>query len=292
MARALRARVRLATRTTAPVKAAQRSPLVRRYLLGEATDEECEALERDYFENETALGRVESEEEALIEEYPAGRLNAREHDFFERRYLASPAHRQRVETIRQLSARHPAVLPGSRTDGRTLRFPYQWVALAAAFNSGRRRVVDHPEKTGGTCKPTLPTRSPDASTPTQTPPGPLPAPPAPPRVFAFSLRPIQTRGPDDVPRLVIPNGTDVVTLQLEGTSDRARLDLMRIEIGTVNGQAVWQGLAAGTVAPRSGILSRSTFPPPRSPPTTTSSCSSRSAAAGASASATVLPPIR
>jgi hypothetical protein len=243
------------------VKTAHRSPLVRRYLLGEATDEECEALERDYFENETALGRVESEEEALIEEYLSGRLNAREHDFFERRYLASPAHRQRVETIRRLSASHPAVLPGSRTDGRTWRFQYQWVALAAALMLAVGALWIIPRK------PAIPavqrssdTRSPDASTPTQTPPGPLPAPPAPPRVFAFSLRPIQTRGADDVPRLVIPNGTDVVTLQLEGTSDRAGLDPMRVEIRTVNGQAVWKGSAAGAVAPRSGILARVDVP--------------------------------
>jgi hypothetical protein len=86
----------------------------------EATDEECEALER-YFENETALGRVESEEEALVSAL-AGRLNAREHDFFEQRYLASPAHRQRVETIRRLSASHSTMLPGPRTDRRTWRF--------------------------------------------------------------------------------------------------------------------------------------------------------------------------
>ena len=99
----------MATGATAPVTTAHRSPLVRRYLLGDATDEECEALERDYFENETALGLVESEEEALIEEYLAGRLNARERDFFERRYLASPAHRQRgsgpVGTRRAVPAR-------------------------------------------------------------------------------------------------------------------------------------------------------------------------------------------
>jgi hypothetical protein len=243
------------------VKTAHRNPLVRRYLLGEATDEECEALERDYFENETALGRVESEEEALIEEYLAGRLNAREHDFFERRYLASPAHRQRVETIRRLLANHPTVLPGSLTDGRTGRFRYQWVALAAALILAVGALWIIPRK------PAIPagqrssdTRSPDTSTPTQTPPGPLPAPPAPRRVFAFSLRPIQTRGADDVPRLVIPNGTDVVALQLEGTNDRAGLDPMRVEIRTVNGQAVWKGSAAGAVAPRSGILARVDVP--------------------------------
>ena len=63
-----------------------------------------------------------------------------------------------------------------------------------------------------------------------------------------------------MPRLVIPNGTDVVTLQLEGTSDRAGLDPMRVEIRTVNGQAVWKGSAAGAVAPRSGILARVDVP--------------------------------
>jgi hypothetical protein len=243
------------------VTTAHRSPLVRRYLLGDATDEECEALERDYFENETALGRVESEEEALIEEYLAGRLNARERDFFERRYLASPAHRQRVETIRRLSASDATGLHGSGTHGRTWRFKYQWVALAAALILAvgalwiipRKPAIPHGQ-------PSSDTRSPDAATPALTPPGPSLSAPAAPRVFAFLLRPTLTRSADDVPRLVIPNGTEVVTLELEGTSDRAGLGPMRVEIRSVNGQAVWKGPAAGAGAPRSGILTRVDVP--------------------------------
>lgn len=241
---------------TASVTTEHRSPLVRRYLLGQATDEECEALERDYFENESALGRVESEEEALIEEYLAERLNARDQKLFEERYLASAIHRQRVDTIRRLSSMNAGAAHEPQAAVRRAKFPYQWVALAAGLilTIGALWVFT-PGKPTPSAQPSADNRSPDASTPARTLPEPSAAPPAPSsRVFAFSLPPIQTRGSDSAPRLVIPAGTDVVTLQLEGTGARARPDQMRVEIRTVGGREVWQGSAAAEL--RSGILAR------------------------------------
>ena len=99
-----------------PVESAHRAT-VRRYLLGEATEEEREALEREYFEDESALSRVESEEETLIEEYLAERLDARDRDLFEGRYLASPIHRQRVDAIRRCRRTVPPRCQGHARTG-------------------------------------------------------------------------------------------------------------------------------------------------------------------------------
>ena len=74
----------------------------RRYLLGNTSEDEREALEQEYFSNPDALARVEVAEEDLIEEYLAGELTAAEHERFEGDYLESPAHQQRVELVRGL----------------------------------------------------------------------------------------------------------------------------------------------------------------------------------------------
>jgi hypothetical protein len=234
---------------------------VRRYLLGEASDEECEAIEREYFKDESALSHVESEEEALVEDYLAGHLTVHERDLFEERYLASPVHRRRVEAIRRLSmSARGTWAPHAPKAARAL--PYQWLALAAALILAVGALwVFSPGTPTRSAQRSADNRSPEASAPARTPPEPSAAPPAsPPRVFGFSLPPIQTRGADNVPRLVIPAGTDVVTLQLEGASGRVRPDQMRVDIRTVTGQEVWQGSAAAPADLLSGLLAHADVP--------------------------------
>src|SRR6478609_7227740 len=80
------------------------SEAVRRYLLGAATEQEAEAIEIEYIRREPALDRVAAIEEELIEDFLAGDLAPSDRDRFERVYLASPVHRQRVDTIRRLNA--------------------------------------------------------------------------------------------------------------------------------------------------------------------------------------------
>jgi hypothetical protein len=237
---------------------------VRRYLLGEASEKECEAIEREYFKDESVLSDVESEEEALIDEYLDGRLNARQRELFEGRYLASPIHRRRVDTIRRLSAMKSSAVQPLPTAGGARWFPYQWVALAASliFVVGAVWLL-RPGRPAPSPASVVSDRPPsDASTPASQ-PSPLPtAPPPTPalRVLAFSLPPIQTRGTDDASQLVVPAGTDVVALQLEGTNERARLNRMRAEIRTMTGQEVWKGTAAGTADLRSGTVARLDVP--------------------------------
>src|SRR5712692_5554172 len=71
-----------------------------------------------------------------------------------------------------------------------------------------------------------PTSPPHASAPAGPEPGsntpPNAVPPAS-RVFALSLSPVSVRSATDSPSLVIPAGTDVIALQLEGDPDRLRV---------------------------------------------------------------------
>ena len=235
---------------------------VRRYLLGEATDEEREALEREYFEDESALSRVESEEETLIEEYLAERLDVRDRDLFQERYLASPIHRQRVDAIRRLSAMSASGTEAATATGTARVSSYRWFALAAALILTVGAVwVFTPGKT----ETASGNRPPDASLPSLEPsPSPSAAPPAAaPRVFAFSLPPISTRSADPAPRLVIPHGTDVVSLQLEGTGRPAPLNQTRAEIRKVTGEEVWSGPAISSTDISSGTLARIDVPAAR-----------------------------
>jgi hypothetical protein len=240
---------------------------VRRYLLGEATGEEREALEREYFEDESALSGVEAEEETLIEEYLAERLNARERDLFQQRYLASPIHRRRVDAIRRLSAMSASGADAAEVIGRARVSSYQWLALAAAlilavgaawlFTPGQPVSLSTPPAAGN--------RQSDASAPS-SPPSPTPSAPAPataPRVFAFSLPPISTRSADQAPQLVIPQGTDAVRLQLEGTGRPAPLNQTRAEIRKVTGEEVWSGPAISSTDTSSGTLARIDVPAAR-----------------------------
>jgi hypothetical protein len=232
---------------------------VRRYLLGEATDREREALEREYFEDESALSRVESEEEALIEEYLAERLDVRDRDLFQERYLASPIHRQRVDAIRRLSAMSASGPNAATATGRARVSSYRWFALAAALILAVGAVWMF---TPGRTETASGNRPPDGSLPSLVPsPTPSAAPPAAaPRVFAFSLPPISTRSADQAPRLVIPHGTDVVSLQLEGTGRPAPLNQTRVEIRKVTGEEVWSGPAISPTDVSSGTLARIDVP--------------------------------
>lgn len=75
---------------------------VRRYLLGDLPEQECEALEARYFGDAEALDELQSLEESLIEDYIDGRLSADDRGRMERNYLSHPAHRTRVAVSRQL----------------------------------------------------------------------------------------------------------------------------------------------------------------------------------------------
>ncbi len=227
----------------------------RRYLLGEASDEESAALERDYFADARAVEQMEAVEEALIEEYLAGRLGPGERTSFEKRYLAAPHRRRRVETIRGLMA--AAQRSTSAHASRRLRV-MGWAPLAAAalfvLVLGGWWVLRTPP--GAPASRDRGTNASAVSEPASTSPAP--------RIIAFAISPISVRSPGDTSTLVVPPGIGVVRLHLEGApGDDARIDAARARVRTVAGADVWRGPAAAPTDAPAGTIAQIDVPAAR-----------------------------
>jgi hypothetical protein len=207
--------------------------LARRYLLGQAEESAAAAFEDAIVRDAGALDRAEAAEDALIEDYVSGRLSAHEHGWFERHYLTAPHHRVRMETVRRL-------MFASRARAREHSYG-AWLAAAAAL------VIA--AGIGWIYLSRVPQVAPETQTTASRSDAPardrnLPNPAAPPvRVFATSLSPITLRSGEGAPALVIPEGTDVVTLRLNGEGARPLGDAARAVVRTVAGETVWQGEA-------------------------------------------------
>ncbi len=214
----------------------------RRYLLGEASEDERAAIEREYFADEGALEKMEAAEEELVEDYLSNGLTLDERDRFERDYLSAPHRRRRLETVRGLIA------AGSTAPRRSLAWSVPLFALAAA---ALLAVAAGVWWMAGTQRPLGPTAGGQqtAMPPPSTPPSVEPSPTAPPaaapapRVFAFTLSPLSVRAAGDSPSVTIPTGTDVLRLQLEGDARAARLESARAVVRPVTGDEVWRGTA-------------------------------------------------
>jgi hypothetical protein len=70
--------------------------IICRYLLGDLPEAEQLALEQEFFTDEEKFEQVWAVENELVDRYVRGGLSAVEKNLFEKNYLASPAHRQRV----------------------------------------------------------------------------------------------------------------------------------------------------------------------------------------------------
>jgi hypothetical protein len=199
----------------------------RRYLLGQVDESTAGAFEDSFFRDDQTLEQAEAAEDELIEDYLGRRLSADERARFEQHYLAAPHHGVRVETVRRLIAAAP---------GHSRRRPY-FVPLAAAaalmlaVGTWWLYSSRHAPDTVDTRIP--PPASRDRNLPASTPL----------RVFATSLSPITLRSAASGSAVVIPEGTDVVSLRLLGEEERPRSAAARAFARTVAGETVWQGEA-------------------------------------------------
>jgi hypothetical protein len=250
---------------------ATESTRARRYLLGDASEEECAVLEQEYLADDEAIDRMAAAEDELIEDYLASQLSPTERERFERSYLASPHHRVRVETIRRLmalgataqatakattqatvAAATPKTIPfpAATAKPRRVMQPTQWLAMAAALflvaaiglavYSIWERQQDRPEQTAQQQQQQPPQPSTPAPAPAQ--PKPESTPPAAPRVFALTLSPVSVRGASDSRPAIVPAGTDLVSIQLRADAPtRGTWTPTRASIRTVAGVEVWQG---------------------------------------------------
>jgi len=73
-----------------------------RYLLGDLPETEQTAVEQEYFVDPEKFEEVWAAENDLVDRYVRGRLSRRERNLFERNYLQSPKHRERVAVSRKL----------------------------------------------------------------------------------------------------------------------------------------------------------------------------------------------
>lgn len=229
----------------------------RRYLLGQSGEDECAAIENEYFANEAVVDRIAAVEEDLVEDYLAGRLQADDRRQFESYYLASPQHQARVETIRRLSALSEddrfRTVTGVESPAGTRSLRYLALAAGILIAAGALWTI-------------IPHRPP-AATSVATQPAPAPAPalpvPAARQIFAVSLSPIAVRSASDSQNVVVPAGTDVVALQLEGGANPATATNARAVIQTVAGDEVWRGLASSSTDLPAGTIARFEVPASR-----------------------------
>jgi hypothetical protein len=253
---------------------------IRQYLLGALPDEECIALEEEYFAREEALDRVWAVEHQLIEDYLASRLSATEHEQFDRHYLATPVHQHRVAIARQLSAVAGASardaegqLPGeiALRPSRIAIFAWlfqqpAWTMAAAAvvllIASGAvwlMRVGPGRNSAEPATQTALPQRpGPDAPAPT--------SPSRPAVLLAITLSPTGVRSAGDAPPITIPPVTDRVTIHLESESARPRFSQGRATVQTVTGREVWRGSAIADSPERPLALASLDVPADRLPP--------------------------
>jgi hypothetical protein len=235
------------------VTADRSASTARRYLLGLASEEECSALEREYFADETALDRIAAVEEDLIEDYLAERLPPDEQNRFEGHYLASPEHRRRVEAIRGLSELDA---PTSRAAAQVRRQPrtpslrYLAIAAGVLIAAGILWMVVPRRQSAGTVA--------ERPAPAQA-----TEPRSNPVVLAFSLSPIAVRSATDSRSLVIAPGTDVVALQLEGETGAAASSNLHVVIQAVGGGEVWRATASRVLDLPPGVMGRFDVPAAR-----------------------------
>jgi hypothetical protein len=252
----------------------------RRYLLGNASDEECAVLEQEYLSDDEAVDRIAAAEDELIEDYLANQLTPAERDRFERSYLASPHHKVRVETIRRLMAlglpaQAPAHAPSSKTvpfprpAARRVSPPTQWLALAAAlllvtavglvaYSMWERQHVEIAQN-----RPAQPSAP---STPAPAAPGKDTTPPVAPRLFAITLPPVTVRSATESRPAVVPPDVQTIVIRLEADSpNRGTLTPTRASIRTVADVEVWQGPVAAEPNGPPTILGRLEVPAARVP---------------------------
>jgi hypothetical protein len=215
----------------------------RRYLLGEASEEESAIIEREYFEHDEAVDRIAAAEDDLIEDYIAGELGPSERDRFERAYLSVPHRRVRVETMRRLMAHGSGV--GSARPEKTAARPWlghgAWLALAASLlvvaSAALWRFIPAGTPETEVAESQAPSRAAEPERPS-------PATPAPSRqTFALTLSPAAVRSGEENLPVVIPAGTDAVVIRFESDVDDRKLVPRRASIQTVGGGELWQGPA-------------------------------------------------
>jgi len=183
---------------------------LRRYLLGQMSEDEEARVERAYLGSDDALEALRAREDELIEEYLAGVLEPAERERFERLFLASPQRIERLVFLRALQDRAaPRALrlvpsPGARSWARAVA---GLVVVAVAGLLAARAPSPRPSPADGAASPAAGRVVSDSAA--GAPPA---APTPPPQVVSLRLRQAALRGGGDVP-VVDPGAARLVVLE-------------------------------------------------------------------------------
>jgi anti-sigma factor RsiW len=116
-------------------RATEQDERMTRYLLGDLPEAEQTAIEQEFFADPEKFEEVWSAENDLVDSYVRGRLSRGERELFERNYLKSPKHRERVVVARKLlEAAERSMAESSLAPQITESVPYQ--------RDRRRRVTE------------------------------------------------------------------------------------------------------------------------------------------------------
>jgi len=208
----------------------------RRYLLGRLSDDEGTAIERAYFADPERADAIAAAESDLVDAYVAGVLPPADRAAFEAHYLASPLHRDRVETARLLRREGVERRPAPRRAAAAVWIGLLTAAGLAAVALWWTRAPIRPEATIAQAPPS--TRA--AETAAAKAPAEAPVPPKRIVTLRLALAAIRVRGAEATPELRVPPHTDEVALELAAFGE-VPAGALSFTVRTVEGTPVASG---------------------------------------------------
>ena len=252
------------------MKTTEQENLIRQYLLGDLPEAEALALEQKYFADAEKFDQIWAMEDKLVDAYVRDQLPVMDRALFEKNYLATEKHRDRVANARfflaeadSSLAEEPHVSAPSENSSslwwqnlKALFSPPQLAfggALAIIllsfggwlfFRSQKAlpeqiaevktspSVVSSPTPVPSLSTPSIPSPTPQS----KVSPPPL-SPSAPPSILAFTLIGAGVRDSGNVPQLMIPKGTNQVRLQMK--LDDAEFPRYQLKLRKIDGAEVF-----------------------------------------------------
>lgn len=125
-----------------PENQAKQDERMRRYLLGELSEEEQVELEQRFFADEDLHEQLLAVEDELRYDYAQGVLNRKQREQFEKRFLNTPEARMRVATAKDILNRAFERAPAPAVEGKSrLRSALDWVTFRGAGSGFRLSYV-------------------------------------------------------------------------------------------------------------------------------------------------------
>ena len=254
---------------------ADSAELMTRYLLGELSEEEQLRMEQEFFTNEDSYEQLQAIEDELRYDYARGNLNRRQKELFEKRFLATPADRERVTLAKAVldksfeAAALRNIAPARKSSvwqafGAFFRQPsFAPIAALLAVACGTGLLMEEIRLRGRMDQMASVQRTEQQSSQSaadalrhelsqertrreeleQQASRPKPAPST---FLSFVLAPGLTRGDEGPKRLLIPQGIDSVRLQLD-LKNRQPQSTYRAALQTLDGEELWsQEIPGGT----------------------------------------------